>query len=545
MSADGVTVIKESQELCHSSRSPSPEIPFLSQRGNPSHHPSSTPQQKLQENITLRSTAVSPAIASERKNSDSCIQEETRHESVRENFGSETEKIQREISTKKKKKKKKSKEADKSTTSDNATESSDATVSGLSDASQVHGKKKKSLSSNKTKSDGNETLTETESQLSEGASIVQGKEKKRTKKKKEIMKEKTGPSVNPDSKSELTDRDRGSVTSKMADSQDEPSELINKANQSEEDELQSTTSNTLSAAQNKPSSLEKERVSSEEEMEEESECSVAVSESQLSRGERGKRKQKKRKNKSTPITAQITGASYSVSGSEVAVESISTPVTSRSKSAIATDHSERESEDVCEELNTEDEETDLNSDITLSQSDSTRKRKRKRKHAKEKALTSAVKSRVIFKGEIKGPPLSKGSSQKDSHATRHRNQSDSSLEEDKEEDDEEEEEEEIEEHSSFKKNTNSVSSSPLKQRSKDSFIKPTTIPSSRKLANTVLSPAAKMGQSSRVSPSKLGQKSPQAKGGSGLLSVFSVTGQTPVFTHKILTARSIFMCKII
>ena len=468
--ADELTVIEdsqESQEIHTSSRSPSPEFPLLSHPSNPSHQPSFTPRQKMQDNVTLMN---SPSANGSRVKDDGNAESDRvkkkkkkKNESAK-HTDSEADLVWSDGSERKKKKKKKNRgDNDNKSTSDNAAESSDATISGVSESPQLPKKRKSSHSSPQKPS--KENLTEagappSQSQSEDGSNEQNKSRAKRKKRKREVK--------------VLSSQD---VPSSQTDQSEGEGALVIDC-----DDLMSETEDlgsTKSKSQGSGNTVEENNSQ---------ETEATASDSQQSCGEIKKlKKKKKRKNMSTLATAE-TASGEGGDEQTTAAQSATEPSVTAAKDADLT-----ENEDLGEGTTTDTDVIDVSSE-TLSQSG---KKKRKKKHKKKEAALPQPQVITKLTTRKKPPPSVEESGGKTSH------EDDSATEEDDD------------------VSRNGGSSSQEAARSKDGFLKPTAIPPSMVSPKVQLSPAAGITLSARVSPGKVKSGTPKE---SSLLSVFSVTG---------------------
>ena len=458
------------EDTCDYSRPPSPEIPLLRHCSN---QPSFTPQQKMQENVTLKTLANSPSTYDKKKKDTSAggdgVQKK-KNKLPRDHSGSETDLVQSHTSTQKQKNKKLKEGNDGA--SDNAAEISDGTFSGVSGSLQQlpkisHSSQKGSKG---TMTEAEAPPSQDESELGAESEQVSERKTKRKKRKREV----SSSTVVPSSQTDQSEGEGALVID--CDDQVEDKDL-----DSSQSESQGSVSLTSSVEQN-----------SSQQAEVENESNATASDQQQSGEEKKKRKKKRKKRRS--IAAENAG------GDDVRGTNTDAPVKNAEFPAD-------DSEDLEEGMT-----TDVTSDCSLRQSQSAKKKKKKRKK-KEVALSQ---SQVIIKKMTGNPLRSEESEQKgicnDDSGTEQDDGGENDISSDRE------------------KEKRASGSSPHKSTGpnggKDGFLKPAVPPSKKSPTSSKvqLSPAAKISLHNRVSPSKL--KSGQPKE-SSLLSVFSVTGRDP------------------
>ena len=491
--AEEVTVVQETQELHDSSRSPSPEIPILGgQPSSPSSQPSFPAQEKKRGKVMLGSSTnfpLPPTVSDNTTKDNGKVggevkqRKERKLRSTKAHSSSETDVVQSDSSARKKKKKKTKREKDGvKSNSEHTVESSDATTAS---GTPQESKQRKMLQSSKEKK-------ETESPTSQdGVGEPDTEKRKRKKRRREIVVVSGSPVV---------------PSSQTDQSESEGNLVIDCSLETEEEQFQSEKSKS-SPVVPRVSRGEKETGNSSREAEVDS---SVMSDSQ--------QKRKHKKNKKTKSTRMITGQDDDTMATESqwspAVNSL--PVEG--------------SEDV---MSTDTDVVDLTSDCSVSQSQtqSVGKRKNKlRKRERKSQVTIEEPNRGTSPSEV-GEQISRQEEEKyeDKHEEEEEKEEDEENEENKCEEEEEEDDDE-EEGDVSKSKTATANTAPPSQKSaavgdrETGFLKPKTVPPSKSSPNTPniqLSPAARIGQSNRVSPKS-------AKGGN-ILSVFSVTGQTLKF----------------
>ena len=423
-------------------------------------HQTSSPQ-KMRENATSSSATVD--LEGDRDGDGDRVQEKC--DPAKE---SETDRAVSDYSTKttRNKKRKKSKNKDTESVSDNPPESSDATASADSQTSNVS-RKQKGLLSSQSK----ETQSDPSSSECNSSKPVKGRIKTKSKRSRLDC-----------------DEDKGTL------------HIPCEGGDSELPQTKQKKELAVQAEASKVGSLESADGSCEE-TEVDHEATAAVSDTQQT----GRKKHKKTKRKSKSTSIIVAADEDDMSDATTATKSSKSGTPHASDKTVVIEPSERESErETCEALTTENDVTDLNSDAPVTQSQITRKRKRKQKKREIKLSNSQVDSDIIDEGL---PPSQSNAREGDQKEDGDQNDFNEKVEEDEDEHEE----------------SSSVSEKPGSGLSPDDvFVKPTAIPS-LKSSTKSQSPAARLSQSSRGSPTEPSKRTKRDKG-SSLLSAFSVTG---------------------
>ena len=520
LSPDTTTVIQETQDSLDCSRSPSPEIPFIAPPVHSQHH-SSKPNQKVQDDVTLKERSVLSSL--EQHTLGNTVEDEQKDKGgqpVGTHTNSEREMVS-EVPTSKHKTLKLSKNtAIRNTFSGSGEEGSDANVSPNKGQKRIHFSEDKFGAYKSTLA-----VSHVSTDLP-----VSDRAQRRSKKRKTQADKIASKSVEADVSvvpSSQTDTETDSHSNSLAIVTNHENKL----------ELSRTTSN--SDESHRDTTEQSERSGQEEE-----EHHASVSNSGQNKKKR-KQKRKKNKKKGTSVTT-TDKVPVETTSSEPSIDKADQSSTTQLTKPILTvvvesGHPQSQGKNPRDEcLSTDTDRTECGSEVsdsseTTTQSFGKTKRHKKRKQAREDT-TAQHKLEVINEEMSRGMSLtsvsgSDGQSmQPDSQKGKKSDHGTSTLSPKKDEPltqhmiDEER-------HSartpagSDRANTSLLMSG---GRGKDGFLKPVTTPKkSLKSPVQQLSPAAKITKPIK-SVSKGHHSEPKKTKGSSLLSIFSVTGKLPL-----------------
>ena len=525
LSPDTTTVIQETQDSRDFSRSPSPEIPFIAPPVHSQHH-SSKPNQKVQDDVTLKERSVLSSLADSEHALGNTVEDEQKDEGgqpVGTHTNSEREMVS-EVPTSKHRTSKLSKNtATRNTFSGSGEEGSDVNVSPNKGQKRIHFSEHEFGGAHKS------TLAvshvSTDLPVSERA-------QRRSKKRKTQADKIASKSVEADVSvvpSSQTDTEIDSDSNSLAI-------VSNCTNHDNKLELSRTTSNS-------DESRKDTTEQSEHSGQEEDEHHASVSNSGQNKKKR-KQKRKKNKQKGTSVTT-TDKVPVETTSSEPSIDKAGRSSTTQLTKPILTvvvesGHPQSQGKNPRDEhLSTDTDKTECGSEVsdsseTTTQSFGKTKRHKKRKQGREDT-TSQHKLEVINEEMSRGmSPTSVSDSdgqsmQPDSQKEKKSDHGTSTLSPKKDEPltqhmiDEER-------HSvrtpagSDRANTSLLTSG---GRGKDGFLKPVTTPKSLKSPVQQLSPAAKITKpiKSENALSKGHHSEPKKTKGSSLLSIFSVTGK--------------------